>query len=580
MPITLNEFIAALNATKSNSSPGLDQINYTMLKNSPDSLLNILVSTINYYIRHNIYPLDWKNYLIILLPKENPKKFRPIAFSSCVLKNLYFKIDNQLEGPYKRSFGVPQGNILSPLLYNIYTANIKGIIKHPTEISQYADDTILLYKTNDIQEGITHLENELKNIKAYFQSLNLELCPEKTKLIIFSKENYQNLKKYTLSFNDTTLTPLNSVKYLGLIMDHKLLWTLHINYIIGKAINLTNTLKSLRNTWWGENPHLLLTIYKTLIRSTIEYNLFLTDYSNNKNLNKLRIIENNCIRMAMGYRISTALNVIHGESNINYLSTRLKLLPKKFLLKTLNLKNHTLVSDLNSLKNELALTVKYHINNKYTLLQALEDVQMVTKNIIKKTNLPLPYEYNYNTLLYNPDIDTTSGIALQKSKSPQTTFNEIISKQEHNYTAIFTDGSKIPNATNTGLAMYIPQTKSQFLYKINPKALIFTAESLAILLAIIHISKYKAQHSYIYSDSKSALEAIQNFSPMKKNTTSYLTLDILSQLYIAKKRGLNIKLMCIPAHINIANNEKVDTLAKQATTTGASILLDLPYTPT
>ncbi|KAL7287082.1 hypothetical protein TKK_0018702 [Trichogramma kaykai] len=95
--------------------------------------------------------------------------------------------------------------------------------------------------------------------------------------------------------------------------------------------------------------------------------------------------------MAMGYRISTDLNVIHGESNITYLSTRLKLLSKKFLLKTLSLKNHTLVSDLNSLKNELALTDKHHINNKYTLLQALEDVQMVTKNIIKKTNLPLPY---------------------------------------------------------------------------------------------------------------------------------------------------------------------------------------------
>ncbi|KAL7304129.1 hypothetical protein TKK_0003584 [Trichogramma kaykai] len=154
-------------------------------------------------------------------------------------------------------------------------------------IVPYADDTMILCKTKNIDQ-------------------------EKTKFIIFSKENYPHIEK----------KPLTMIKYLGMTMDHKLTWTPHINNIIGKASKITNVFKVLKTTWWDGNPHLLLTMNKSLIRSIIEYNSFITNSHKHSLAEKLQKIQNHSIRLAVGYRVSTALTVIHAKINILNLKTR------------------------------------------------------------------------------------------------------------------------------------------------------------------------------------------------------------------------------------------------------------------
>ena len=47
-------------------------------------------------------------------------------------RKLLFKEVNELKGPYLRNVGVPQGTVLSPLLYNLYIIVLSKIIKHPS----------------------------------------------------------------------------------------------------------------------------------------------------------------------------------------------------------------------------------------------------------------------------------------------------------------------------------------------------------------------------------------------------------------------------------------------------------------
>ena len=86
LPITMEELNAAIETSKKKSSPGLDQIEYQMLKHTPTSVRAVLLSCLNHFLTNDIFPTEWKEFLIILLPKDSKSKFRPISLASCILK--------------------------------------------------------------------------------------------------------------------------------------------------------------------------------------------------------------------------------------------------------------------------------------------------------------------------------------------------------------------------------------------------------------------------------------------------------------------------------------------------------------
>ena len=56
-----------------------------MLQSMPKPTKEILLSTINQFFGNNIYPEEWHEYLVIIIPKKSKSKFRLIALASCVL---------------------------------------------------------------------------------------------------------------------------------------------------------------------------------------------------------------------------------------------------------------------------------------------------------------------------------------------------------------------------------------------------------------------------------------------------------------------------------------------------------------
>ena len=84
-PFPIEELNMAIDSTK-NSSPGLDQVTNKMLKSSPSNFRNLLLLTLNDSFIHHTYPIEWNEFLIVLIPKKNKNKFRPITLASCTLK--------------------------------------------------------------------------------------------------------------------------------------------------------------------------------------------------------------------------------------------------------------------------------------------------------------------------------------------------------------------------------------------------------------------------------------------------------------------------------------------------------------
>ena len=120
-------------------------------------------------------------------------------------------------------------------------------------------------------------------------------------------------------------------------------------------------------------------------------------------------------------------------------------------------------------------------------------------------------------------------------------------------TPIFTDGSKFgfgavfPNFARCG--------------SLQPFTLIFTAELWAILVAIRSLFTLDVAGFIIFTDSRAALPALEDFS-----NAHPIVLDILNWLVLTARRGQRISFCWVPAHVSVKRNEEADELAK----TGAS----------
>jgi len=84
--ITVPEILDIIDGLNTRSSPGMDGISYKTISHLPDYLIELFCKLFNNVLYSGKFPEEWRKYLIILIPKSVPSKFRPISLFSCLLK--------------------------------------------------------------------------------------------------------------------------------------------------------------------------------------------------------------------------------------------------------------------------------------------------------------------------------------------------------------------------------------------------------------------------------------------------------------------------------------------------------------
>lgn len=194
-----------------------------------------------------------------------------ISFINALIRcrTIYTNFTNETRFVHK---GVPQGGVLSPLLYIIYVIDIINNIPRSVQISQFADDICLYTNIGSVKTLIKLIEKSVHIIQQNLNFLGLELCTQKTVLIHFNKRKILP-GKTEIKVNNFTIKSSECTRFLGVFFDYKMSFSTQVTYILNKCNKSLNLMKFLRGTWWGCSPETLITIYKSYIRSFIEYGI-------------------------------------------------------------------------------------------------------------------------------------------------------------------------------------------------------------------------------------------------------------------------------------------------------------------
>lgn len=201
---------------------------------------------------------------------------------------------------YNQPYSVPQGTVLSPVLYNIYVYDLNKIKLHGRLVS-FADDTALLVKGKNWKEVFKKTQEDMSKIKQWLERHNLYLNMNKTKILPISlnKVNFptqERVKIHECNGGDencsgtcSSIDIVRSWKYLGLEIDCHLRWNNHIFSLMKRVRRYIHPFLALRKFMPNK---LLQTVYFALVQSALEYGICAYGRANQTNLQKLQRVQN------------------------------------------------------------------------------------------------------------------------------------------------------------------------------------------------------------------------------------------------------------------------------------------------
>lgn len=192
--------------------------------------------------------------------------------------------------------GVPQGSILGPILFSIFTCDLPYVLKHAS-VHLYADD-IQIYKScsvRDIERTITLLNTDLDSVSKWCKRNGLKLNATKTVAMCIGTQHRRSLVcNSNLSMDGIHIRWTECTKNLGVIIDSRLSFDKHVDHIYKTTFFKLKSLYHLKDKLSQETK---LKLVKTLIYPHVDYccmAYYYFSYAYSKQ--KIQRIQNACMR--------------------------------------------------------------------------------------------------------------------------------------------------------------------------------------------------------------------------------------------------------------------------------------------
>lgn len=148
--------------------------------------------------------------------------------------------------------GVPQGGVISPILFNYYLSKIP-VPPEGIELVSYADDCSILCSDPDIDSICDRLNPYLETLKNWFLGRKLELSSEKSTATIFTTWTKEVNTTLNIKIDNSVIPTVKHPKILGLTLNNMATFNEHVKIIRSKVQKRNNILKALAGSSWGKD---------------------------------------------------------------------------------------------------------------------------------------------------------------------------------------------------------------------------------------------------------------------------------------------------------------------------------------
>ena len=190
-------------------------------------------------LRYKIFQLD--------LPSKMTRWLSDFLVGRVIQVNVSGFMSNQINP----KVGVPQGSVLSLLLFLIYVNNLPTPHHKQNSLSEFADDPAQSAHSLNVRFAAKFLKQDLLNLAVWCAKWRLTLNLKKTKVIIFSRSVLARKTEPNLKLYGETLKVYPQVKFLEITFDSQLTFKKHFEDILDRCNTRYHHSRLLANRKWG-----------------------------------------------------------------------------------------------------------------------------------------------------------------------------------------------------------------------------------------------------------------------------------------------------------------------------------------
>ncbi|HBK72410.1 MAG TPA: hypothetical protein DDZ39_12280 [Flavobacteriaceae bacterium] len=300
-----------------------------------------------------------------------------------------FVVDGAESDKYELTCGVPQGSILGPILFLIYTRSLHKIFEYyEIQYHMYADDTqfYVAFDPENFDGLLDKVKNVMQDIKTWMSKKYLKLNEKKTEIIIYgSKTNLNKINKNDFKIDNLDIKLKANIKNIGCILDENLNMSNQINNTVKICNYHYKMIRSIRKYL---NKETTIMLVHSTIMSRLDFHNSLVYNLPNCHLTRLQSVQNKAIRLIYKLRKRESISIY--QQNLYWLPVKAKLEYKILLI------THKC---LTSTKPEYIYDLIEPDDKKYITLRNDNDLKLKRK--FSKNNKSDQIFEIYSPILYN-----------------------------------------------------------------------------------------------------------------------------------------------------------------------------------
>lgn len=238
--------------------------------------------------------------------------------------------------------GVPQGSVLGPTLYLLYTYDIPRVPN--TETALFADDTALIAQSRSANLTVDNLQRITDAVHTWMESWKIKINVNKSQAVFYTRSRQQPPDQ--IYVDNVAIQWTSHAKYLGIHLDSKLNWSIHADEVKKRGRALLKLLAPvLRSPRLHLNNKMLL--YKSIIRPAITYSIGVWGCTAPTHIQKVQVIQNKALRMITNCPRYMRNDQLHRDLQVETIISFAKSTAQKLIVSSENHPNNLIRNSVN-----------------------------------------------------------------------------------------------------------------------------------------------------------------------------------------------------------------------------------------